>query len=189
MATGFDRRDTEECAMNRTSPRRERGIALVLSLLMSLMIMALAASVLFFVSQSTRFSGAGKRYATATEAADGAVQAAKDAINVIQWGQGVAATAFPDTVCQGQAYKLPVAVVTDATPCTTLLTLPGAVGAFAASVTVERLYVSDIPGGRLEFARAAGGAPTKAIFYRISTLVTGPDNVSAENAVLYRFTA
>ena len=169
--------------MNRLNPMRERGIALVLSLLMSLMIMALAASVLFFISQSTRLSGAGKRYATATEAADGAVQAAKDAINQINWGQNATTTAFGTDGC------LTAAIITGGAACSKTLTLPGAVGAFTAAVTVERLYVSDIPGGRLEFARAAGGAPTKAIFYRITTLVTGPDNVSAENAVLYRFTA
>ncbi|MBI3606801.1 MAG: hypothetical protein HY207_02415 [Nitrospirae bacterium] len=176
--------------MIRVAQPSERGIALVLALLMSLMIMALAASVLYVVSQSTRLSGATKRYATATEAADGAVQVAKDAINQINWGQNVTATAFAADGCQGQTYELTAAIITDAAPCIKTLTLPTAtIGAFAATVTVERLYASDIPGGRLEFARAAGGAPTKAIFYRITTIVTGPDNASAENAILYRFTA
>jgi len=64
--------------MIRAARPSERGIALVLALLMSLMIMALAASVLYVVAQSTRLSGATKRFATAAEAADGAVQAAKE---------------------------------------------------------------------------------------------------------------
>lgn len=170
--------------MIRAARPSERGIALVLALLMSLMIMALAASVLYVVSQSTRLSGATKRYTTAAEAADGAVQAAKDAINQINWGQNATTTAFGTDGC------LTAAIITGGAPCIKTLTLPTAtIGAFAATVTVERLYASDIPGGRLEFARAAGGAPTKAIFYRITTIVTGPDNASAENAVLYRFTA
>ncbi|OGW61888.1 MAG: hypothetical protein A2638_05680 [Nitrospirae bacterium RIFCSPHIGHO2_01_FULL_66_17] len=171
--------------MIRAARPSERGIALVLALLMSLMIMALAASVLYVVAQSTRLSGATKRFATAAEAADGAVQAAKDAINQINWGQSATTTAFGSDGC------LTAEIITGTgVPCSKTLTLPTAtIGAFAATVTVERLYASDIPGGRLEFARAAGGAPTKAIFYRITTIVTGPDNASAENAILYRFTA
>ncbi len=175
--------------MSRTRRNREQGIALVMSLLMSLMIAALAAGVLYFVTQSVRMSGAGKRFATAGEAADGAVQAAKDAINQISWGQGIAATAFTAGVCVAQVYDLPEAIITANQPCAKILTLPGAVGAYTATVTVERLYTLQIPGGRLEFASSAGGAPSKGVFYRIITQVVGPDNTSVENSILYRFTA
>ena len=130
--------------MIRAARPSERGIALVLALLMSLMIMALAASVLYVVAQSTRLSGATKRFATAAEAADGAVQAAKDAINQINWGQSATTTAFGSDGC------LTAEIITGTgVPCSKTLTLPTAtIGAFAATVTVERLYASDIPGGR-----------------------------------------
>lgn len=160
----------------------EKGIALVIALLMSVAIMALAAGVLYFITQATGMSGAGKRYATASEAADGAVNVIKDTINLTMWGEPPAAGLFPGVNC------LSTAILTEGSLCTTTITLPGTVGgSYTATITLLRLYSVALPGGRLEFARSAGGLSSTAIFYRINSTVTGPNNTRAENSALYRF--
>jgi hypothetical protein len=161
----------------------EQGIALVIALMISLAVMVLIISTLYFVTQSTSMSGAGKRYATASEAADGAVEVMKDAVNLILVGEPVDSLPIADN----DPPCLLNAVFSDDQSCTTTLTLPGTVGDFNASIVIMRLYSSPIPGGRIEFARAGGGAPTTAIYYRINTIVTGKGGTRAETSALYRY--
>lgn len=161
----------------------EQGIALVIALMISLAVMILIISTLYFVIQSTSMSGAGKRYATASEAADGAVEVMKDAVNLVLLGEPVDALPISDN----DPPCLLNAVFSDNLSCTTTLTLPGTVGDFNASIVIMRLYSSPIPGGRIEFARAGGGAPTTAIYYLINTVVTGQGGTRAETTALYRY--
>ena len=161
----------------------EQGIALVIALMISLAVMVLIISTLYFVTQSASMSGAGKRYATASEAADGAVEVMKDAVNLILVGEPVDSLPIADN----DPPCLLNAVFSDDQSCTTTLTLPGTVGDFNASIVIMRLYSSPIPGGRIEFARAGGGAPTTAIYYRINTIVTGKGGTRAETSALYRY--
>jgi hypothetical protein len=165
--------------------RNEKGVALVFALLMSLAIMAMVTGVLYFVNQSTAMSGAGKRYATAAEAADGAINVMKDTINLTMWGEAPA-NVFPAGNCIASA------ILNQATPpsvCTTTLILPSGMGAnYTAQITISRLYNVALPGSRLEFARAAGGAGSEAIFFRITSRVQNPGtNTTAESSALYRF--
>ncbi len=154
-----------------------KGIALITALLMSLVIMVMVTGVLYFITQSTKMSGAGKRYATADEAASGAVNVMKDTINLTLWGDTVAPL-FPDDSC------IAAAILTQGSLCETSLNLGGN---FTAAVSLKRLFTRALPGGRLEFSRSASGAPSTALFFRITTKVTGPDNATAENSILYRF--
>lgn len=175
--------------MKKRSYQNEKGVALIVALLMSLTIMAMVTGVIYFITQSTTMSGAGKRYATAEDAADGAVNVVKDTINLALWGEPVAAV-FPNSgACDsGTAADIVSAVLTDGSTCSTAINLPGEINQFfTANVTVERLYSIILPGGRLEFARSAGGVASTAIYYRITTRVTGPAGTSAENSALYRF--
>jgi len=161
----------------------EQGIALVVALMISLAVMILIISTLYFVTQSAGMSGAGKRYATASEAADGAVEVMKDAVNLILLGEPVDALpiADDDPPC------LLNAIFSDNLSCTTTLTLPGAVDDFNASIVIMRLYSMPIPGGRIEFARAGGGAPATAAYYLINTVVTGQGGTRAETTALYQY--
>lgn len=164
--------------------KNEKGIALIFALLMSMAIMAMVTGVLYFIDQSTVMSGAGKRYATASEAADGAVNVIKDTINQTFWGEPPAAGLFPTGNC------LASAILGEISSCSNVtFNLPSAMGGtYTATVTVERLYSASLPGGRLEFSRSAGGLASSAIFFRITTKVTDTNtNTTAENAALYRF--
>jgi Tfp pilus assembly protein PilX len=163
--------------------QNERGIALVISLMISLVVMLTIIGVLYFIIQSTTMSGAGKRYATAAEAADGAVEVMKDAVNLIMVGEPISTLPIVDDTppC------LLNAVLTENQICTTTINLPGTVSGFTATVVLERLYSSTLSGGRLEFARG-GGAPTTGVYYRINTVVAGASGTSAETTALYRFT-
>lgn len=176
--------------------RTQKGIALIVALLISVAIMALAAGVLYFITQSTIMSGAGKRYATASEAADGAINVMKDTINQTQWGAAIAGggifvntPANPACIGVGQTGALITAIISAGNqPCTVNITLTGISGDYQATVTLLRLYSITIPGGRLEFAKSASGVPSTAVFYRITVTIAGPNNTSAENSALYRFT-
>ncbi len=161
----------------------DKGVALVTALVMSVAIMVMVVGALYFISRSTALSGAGKRYATAAEAADGAVEAAKDAINIAMWGGAPSGSLYTNSAC------FATTLTTDNSTCAATINLPGTVGGnYTAGITVTRLYSVDIPGGRLEFARSASGTPSRAVYFRITSRVTGPNNTSAENAALYRFT-
>ncbi|MDT8421531.1 MAG: hypothetical protein RQ754_13960 [Desulfuromonadales bacterium] len=162
--------------------RNQRGVALLTALLMSLVIMAMVTGTLYFVTQSTKMTGAGKRYATAEEAAEGTIDIMKDAINFTIWGGDPADLTALSSTCFANAV-----LVNTTSPCAVSITLPGEIGDFDADVTLERLFSRALPGGRLEFSRSAGGAPSTAIFYKITTRVEGPGNSTAENSALYRW--
>lgn len=166
--------------------RNERGIALVMALVISLVVMLIITGVLYFIIQSTTMSGAGKRYATAAEAADGAVEVMKDTINLIMVGESVSYITSTLPVVDAATPCLLDAVLTENQICTVTITLPGTVRGFTATVVFERLYSSTLPGGRLEFARG-GGAPTTGIYYRINTVVAADaGGTRAETTALYR---
>ena len=161
------------------------GVALVAALMISLSVMLLIVSTLYFVLHSTSISGAGKRYATASEAADGAVEVMKDTINLIIMGEPVSSLPIVDS----SPPCLVDSVLNERTSCATTLTLPGSslFNDYNAQITVMRLYTSWLPGSRLEFARAGGGAPTTAVYFRINTVVKGPGGTRAETSALYRY--
>jgi Tfp pilus assembly protein PilX len=163
--------------------RNDRGMALITSLLLSLGIMIMVMGVLYFITQSTTMSGAGKRYATAAEAADGAIEVAKDTINLTMWGEPVAGV-FPSSNC------LATAILNQGdqgTCASSSFSLPGVSGTYTATVRILRLYSVALPGNRIEFARGGGAVSGTAIYYRITSSVTGPGNTKAESSVLYRF--
>jgi Tfp pilus assembly protein PilX len=173
-----------EMRKTKISPiKNNKGIALVMALIITLVVFLLIGSTLYVITQSTRISGAGKRYATAAEAADGAVEVMKDAINLVMYGEP--ASSLPMSNTSG----LVDALATDNTPATVNLNLPSTsfFNSYQAKITVERLYTKALPGGRIEFARSAGGAGSTAVYFRISTVVTGPNNTKAETTALYRF--
>lgn len=165
----------------------QRGVALVVALLISAIILATAMGVLFFVGESSKISGAGRGYATAAEAADGAIHLMRDTVDQVMWGEPVDPTYITDSGgCLGSA------LLAEGTACTVTLNLPGVTGTnFEAEVTVERLYSQTMPGSRLEFAKGAGGSGGTAIFFRIKTKVegksSGPENTTSEISALYRF--
>ncbi len=163
--------------------KNEKGIALVMALIISLTIMMLVAGVLYFTIQSTSISGAGKRYSTAEEAADGAVEIIKEGINSVQRTDPVPNIINDPSDCFVNA------TITRGVDCTTLtINLPGTVGTYTATATLQNLFTVALPGSRIEFARA-GGIPATAVYYRIIINVTDPTNtIKAENSVLYRYT-
>ena len=166
--------------------KKNRGIALVSALLVSLAVMLLVMSTLYFVTQATSMSGAGKRYATASEAADGAVEVMKDAVNLIMMGEPVSSLPIQDA---SPPCLLDSILFDENADCKTTLTMPGTgfFDDYKASMTVTRLYTTSLPGSRTEFARAGGGAPTTAVYFRISTVVTGTGSTKAETTALYRY--
>lgn len=165
----------------------EKGVALVMALIIGLSVLVIATGIIYFIIQSTIMSGAGKRYTTASEAADGAVEVMKDAINLILDTEPVG-TLLNNNCDEG--YTLVDAVLTENQPCTTTLNLPAETPFtdYTANITVMRLYRSSIPGSRIEFAKAGGGAPTTGVYFRINTVVTGPGGTTAESSALYRCT-
>jgi hypothetical protein len=177
--------------MKRNIFTNQRGIALVMALLVSAAIMAMILGTLLIINRSTQISGAGKAYNTAEEAADGAVNILKDAVNLAMWGEPMASV-FPSAgACSSgsSVATLDAAALLDGSLCITTINLAGTAldTTYTATVTLERLYSVIPPGSRLEFARSAGGASGAMIFFRITTKVVGPNNTTAENSVLYRF--
>ncbi len=164
-------------------PGSEKGIALVMALIISLGIMVLVTGALYFTIQSTSISGAGKRYSTAEEAGDGAVEIIKEGINSVQRTDPLPAIINDPSGCFLSA------TIINGNNCTTNITLPGNIGNYyTATTTFQNLFRVALPGSRLEFGRAAG-ATSVAIYYRIIVSVTDSTNtINAENSVLYRFT-
>ena len=177
--------------MKRHVLANQRGIALVMALLISVAIMAMITGTLLMINRSTQVSGAGKVYNSAEEAADGAVNILKDSINLAMWGEPIAGV-FSTTggICSNDTTTtLSSAALVDGSVCVTRINLASTALAtgYTATVTLERLYSVIPPGSRLEFSRATGGASSAMIFFRITTRVVGPNNTTAENSVLYRF--
>jgi hypothetical protein len=166
--------------------RPERCVALVIALIVVAVVMMLIMSTLYVITSSTTISGAGKRYATASEAADGAVELAKDSIGLIL-RKGSLPSIIPGT-CVGKSYDLDYAVNNVGNPCTFSLTLPGTLGTqYDATITVEFPTAGVSYGSRIEFPpRYVAGKTGQSFYYRINTIVKNKqDNTVAENSVLY----
>jgi hypothetical protein len=179
-----------ECEMNRRTTahrlaKTQKGVALVMALIITMVVFLLIGSTLYVINTSTSLSGAGKRFATACEAADGAVEVMKDSINLVMYGESFAELPLE---IQNESQFLD-AIATDNHSAEVTLTLPSTVfwSSYTASITVQRLYSKALPGGRLEFARSAGGSGGTAVYFKISTIVTGPNNTKAETTAMYRF--
>jgi len=162
-------------------PIADRGIALVAALLVSLGIMCIVMGALYLLTISTGISGAGKRYATASEAADGAVEVMKDVISLVSAGENI--SSIP--VVEDKSPCLVEAIIEGGQSCSVNLTLPatGILSSYKARITVARLYSLDLPGTSIDFLRSKGSA----VYYRIETIVSGPANSTAETSVLYRY--
>lgn len=184
MESHHDHGNAEESEMKSSVLGNQKGIALVVALLISAALLATALGVLHFVERSTAMSGVGRVYATAEEAADGAANLMRDVINLTMWGSPI-----PDVFSDPEACLEEAIFGNAGTTCPVGLSLPASLGEgnYAAQVTVERLYSIVLPGGRIEFAAAGSGVNTTAVFYRIISRVTGPRGTSAESSVLYRF--
>jgi len=164
----------------------DRGVALVAALMITLAVTILIVGTLYVVTQSTVMSGAGKRYATASEAADGSIEVMKAAIQLMAKGEPVASLPIidADPACLADAI-----LFNDNVPCYTTLTLPASGGFthYSATITVTRLYSSPLPGSSIEFPNPGGGMPSAAIYYRINAVVTGAGGTRAETSALYRY--
>lgn len=165
-----------------------RGIALLTALILSITMMGLVSALFYFILQSTEMSTIGKRYATAAEAADGAVDVMKEAIELIMNTSNLndLSTYLYTGTCSGEVYDVKNAILTQGSSCETTITLPSNTGNYQVALTFERLYTKALPGARTEFARA-GGVPTTAIYYKIISIVTGANGTQAETSAIYRF--
>lgn len=67
--------------------RNEKGIALVMVLILSLIALAIVAALIYLVTQGTKFSGSFKRYETAREAGIGGAEIITSLINRFHRGQ------------------------------------------------------------------------------------------------------
>jgi Tfp pilus assembly protein PilX len=163
-----------------------RGVALVAALVITLAVTVLIIGTLYVVTQSTMMSGAGKRYATAAEAADGSIEVMKASIQLIADGEPVSSLPVVDSdpPCLADAV-----LFSENQPCTTMLTLPGndLFLSYTAHITITRLFISVLPGNRIEFPKSGGGQSSTAIYYRINAIVTGPGGARAETTALYRY--
>jgi len=74
--------------------KNERGIALAMILVMSVIVLAITAALIYLVTEETRFSGMQKRYKTALEANIGGVEAIEHII--ILRGESPDVTSFRD---------------------------------------------------------------------------------------------
>ncbi len=170
--------------------KTDGGVALVTALIITAVVFLLIMSSLYVITSSTSISGAGRRYATASEAADGAVELAKDTIS-LTWRIEDLPSIVPAGPCEGKSYDLSYAAQNLNNPCTKTITLPGTMNEYyKATVTIEYLYSTGQAGSRIEFPpRFVGGMSGVGLYYRITTIVTDKKkNTTAENSVLYRFT-
>ena len=177
---------SSSCCPKKSHIENESGVALITAIIICLAVMMLIISTAYFITQTTLMSGAGKRYASSSEAADGAVEVMKDAVRLIFMGENFAMLPIQDN----PSPCLVDALFTENTPCTASLALPGT-GLFShykAEVTITRLYTVPIPGTRMEFARSANVIPLTAIYFRINAIVSGNSATRAETTTLYRFT-
>lgn len=156
------------------------GIALVTALIISLVVMLLVSSTIYFLIISTGLSGANKRYSTAEEAADGAVQVMEETINLLMLGEKIDALPISD-----KSSCLVKSIVEGNNDCTVYLILPGSsfFDTYNAEIKVKRLFSVQSPGTDLDFTKSKGSS----VFYRINTIVSGSDTTKAETSVLYRY--
>lgn len=167
---------------------KQRGIALIMALIIILVVSLVIASTLYVITHSTSMSGAGKRYETASQAADGAVEVMKDSISLLIGGAPESSLNF---LTKTSSANLSTAAMNSGVIYTATLTLPGTTGKYDATVSVERLFTKLIAGSRVEFPPSAAVPGGEGIYFRISTNVTGagPNNstTTAETTAVYRF--
>lgn len=181
-------------------PGGNRGIALVLALIVTLVVFLLVASTLYVVTRSTVMSGARNVYVTACEASDGAVEVTRDLIDKTIMSQPVppvfnANPAFLTClggvggiggIVTGQAFSDTFAAGT-VPECTTQITLPAAtMGSFTATVTVTTLFRAGAVGTSQRYPPMVGSGGTST-FFRIDSVTAGPNGTSCENTALYRY--
>ena len=164
----------------------QKGVALVAALVITLAVTIFITGTLYVVTQSTMMSGAGKRYSTAAEAADGSIEIMKAAVQLIAMGEPVNSLPIVDSK---PGCLIEAVVFQENNPCTTTLSLPASdpFSSYSATITITRLYSSQLPGSRLEFPKSGSGPPSTAIYYRINTVVTGAGGTRAETSALYRY--
>lgn len=167
--------------------RTERGIALVMALIITLVVFIMIGSTMYVIMNATKMSGAGRRYASASEAADGGVEVMKDAINLVMYGTPI--SSLPQPFDTSTTANLAEALTLPNKPTKVTMNLAGTYldQRYTVELTVERLYSMAIPGGRVEFGRSAGGSGGTSIFFRINAVVKGPNNTRAETTAVYRF--
>ncbi len=162
----------------------QNGFALITALIISIAVFSLIFAMLYFVTQSTIMSGAGKRYATASEAADGAVEMVKDGV----MHSDSLAPNFPVNCNEGMSFTRAVGIMSQ--NCTLNITsLQGTLGTtYNATATVSMTGTRHLPGYRIEFPPKAyaGGTIGVERAYKIDVKVTGPNNTGCENSVLFR---
>ena len=169
--------------------RSDRGIALVTALIVTLIAFMLIMSTLYVITSSITISGAGKRYATASECADGAVEVMKNAINLMIYGKSTSDLPLVEATAGDLEHAIMNAGASNARTVTLTLPSTAFLQKFTATIIIENLFTKSLPGGRIEFGRSAGGgAGSTAVYYRISTVCQGPKNTRAETTALYRFT-
>jgi Tfp pilus assembly protein PilX len=161
----------------------ESGVALIMALTITLVVFMLIMSTAYVTTTATKISGAGKRYASASEAADGAVEVMREAINLTLYGEPI--SDFPFTGASG----LEQALSQNNAPTKVTLNLSGTslFQNYSAEIIVERLAQQQTPGSGSEFALSAGGSGGTAVYYRINAVVIGPHNSRAETTAVYRF--
>jgi hypothetical protein len=189
MSRNSMRRKTDGRQLSRTADRfrlsNEDGFALVTAIIISAAVMVLIIGMLYFTTRSTTMTGAGKRYATACEAADGVVEMVKDAI----MHSDSLPAGFP-AACN-ESYDFSWAVGQTSQKCTlNFSSLQGTVlgTTYTATAKINMTGSGVSPGYRIEFpprAYAGGGNGISSV-YRIDISVTGPNNASCENSVLFR---
>jgi hypothetical protein len=167
------------------------GVALVTALIITTVVFLLIMSTLYVITMSTNISGAGKRYATCSEAADGGVEVMKEVINLTMFGDPISSLDISGTTSGTTTLTDVIMGFGTSTSIDTLtITLPstGLLSRFSLNVTLERLYDIISPGGTPRFPpEVGGGGGSHGIYYRISTTCEGPNNTKAETTVVYRY--
>ena len=160
----------------------ESGIALLMAIIITLVVFLLVTGTLYVIMQGTKISGPRMVYKTACEASDGAVELAKDAIEQSYANQAIASSVM--SFSSGSTLSNTLNFNNDST--TFSLSLPGTLSNYSGSVTITRLYQRGLVGATIEYPPRAFTGKNIAIFFKIDSNVTGANNVSCSNSVLYR---
>lgn len=167
--------------INLMPKRNEKGIALLLALIVTLVAFLMVASTLYVITQATRISGPRKVYATACQAADGAAEVLKDAVE-----KSIAGDPVPDVLSSTFSNSLSTVILNDGASCSTNIAMPGAMGGYSATVKITRMYAAYIVGARIKFPPDPYSNGT-AVFFKFDVTVTGPNNKSrCEDSIVYR---
>jgi hypothetical protein len=189
--TGSINQKTVETSSVRSLFTSQKGIALVMALIITLVVFLLVMSTLYVIMQGTGISGLKLAYTTACEAADGGVEIAKDAIEQTLKSPSMPVANVFDALfsaCMQQAVLVNGQICTTLPPAGGHLILPGTMGPYTADVTVRRLFAKVIPGAAVKMtAGPRRGTGTIAIFFRIDVIATERvKNTTCENAAIYR---